>query len=118
MSKNNAKLVELNSSVKEIEDISALTQQVLERDRNIVISHKMAIPTIAYEFLINAAKYLAEHKVADEGATTEINIMDVLSMGVSYRESDGENEGNFTPFAVPGPSFKKAIKDNEVTEED
>ena len=50
---------------------------------------------------------------------TEINLMDVLTVGISYRESeDGEKDGNFTPYAIPGQVFKTTIKSDEVTEDE
>lgn len=120
MSQENAKLVDFKGTPKEMKDISEiakLTQDVLIKDRHINITMADAIPTIAYEFLFSVAQFLDKNK--STGSDTVVNIMNLMEMGVTYRESDdGEKEGNFTPFIQPGTIFKTVIKSDEMTEDD
>lgn len=117
MSKENAVLVEINNNAKEIMDISELARQYLDRENHIKVSNPAAIPTIVHAFMKVAVNYLAEKKSTDTDVA--IDVLGFFDMGVTFRESDeGECDGNFTPFTTPGPVFKKAIKDNEITEED
>lgn len=112
-----ASLIEINNNAKEIIEISETAQKLLARDHKITVSNAMAIPTIVNAFMKTATAYLAEHK--DTNVDVSIDMLGFFDMGVSYRESeDGENDGNFTPFTTPGPVFKKAIKDNDLTEDD
>lgn len=117
MASGNAKLVQLNTNKKEIEEICAKAQKVLDEERNINVSNSLGIAAIAYEFLNAAAQWLAENK--KPGTDISIDLMQIIEMGISYRDSeDGENEGNFTPFVSPGQHFKTVIKDNEMTEDE
>ena len=120
MANENAKLVDFKWTSKEMKDlseISKMTQKVLKEERHISITMAEAIPTIAYEFLYSVAQYLEANK--DPNSDTVVNIMNLIEMGVTYRESaDGEKEGNFTPFIQPGTIFKTIIKSDEMTEDD
>jgi len=112
-----AKLIEINQDVKELEKISTIAQEVLKSERNILISDARAIPTIVYEFLNSAARYL--EKVKSKDKNIQINIFDIFDMGVTYRESDdGEKDGNFTPYLQAGQVLKTTIKSDELTEDD
>lgn len=116
----NAKLIDFNGTSKErkdISEISEITQKVLKSERNINITMAEAIPTIAYEFLYAAAQFLERNKSTDEDIV--VNLMDLMTMGVTYRESDdGEKSGNFTPYVQPGTVLKTVIKSDEVTEDE
>lgn len=117
MSKTTAKLIEINESKKELEAISTITQDVLKKERNIFVSEAQAIPTIAYEFLCSAARYLEQNKSKDKDIV--INLLDIIDMGVTYRGSgDSEKDGNFTPFLQAGQVLKTVIKSDELTEDD
>lgn len=116
MSKEKAVLIEINNNIDEIIEISDTARSILERDNHIMISNAAIVPTIVNAFLTSAAAYLAEHK--DVNKDVIIDMLGFFDMGVSYRDSDGEADGNFTPFVTPGPSFKRAIKDNDVTEDE
>ncbi len=114
---NNAKFIEINEDVEVIQDIARVASEVLKKEFNINISVHEAIPTIWYAFTDQVIKRLSKEKSMD--ADTEINLMDVLTVGISYRESeDGEKDGNFTPYAIPGQVFKTTIKSDEVTEDE
>ena len=116
----NAKLIELTGTRKEVAAITAIAenaQELLKNEHHIDITLASAIPTIAYEFLYSAAQFLDKNKSTD--ADTSINIMNLIEMGVTYRESaDGEKDGNFVPFIQPGTIFKTIIKSDEMTEDD
>lgn len=115
MSKN-AKLIEIRENEKEITKIAEEAAKYLETENNIVVSHALAIPTISYAFLRSAIGYLNTHKAA--GSDIELNLMQLLDLGVSYRENEeAEKEGNFTPYARPGQEFKLLVKDDDETEE-
>lgn len=120
MASENAKLVDFKGTAKELKDISEIakiTQEVLEKERHISISLADAIPTIAYEFMYSVAQFLDKNK--DKNSDTVVNVMNLLEMGVTYRESDdGEKDGNFTPFIQPGTIFKTVIKSDDMTEDD
>ena len=120
MSKEAAKLVELTGSTQEIKSITEIAenaQKLLLEKRNIDISMAMAIPTIVYEFLYSATQFLDQNKSTSND--TIINLMNLIEMGVTYRESeDGEKDGNFVPFIQPGTIFKTVIKSDEMTEDD
>jgi len=120
MSSENAKLVDFKGTAKEMKaltEIAEAAQKVLYKERHINITMADAIPTIAYEFLYSAAQFLDKNKSTDSDIS--VNIMNLLEMGITYRESDdGEKEGNFTPFIQPGTIFKTVIKSDETTEDD
>lgn len=120
MEKDFAKFVELTGTHKEVEaimEIAERAQETLKSQRNISISMASAIPSIAYEFLFNAAQYLDRNKSTSED--TVLNLMNLIELGVTYRESDdGEKDGNFVPFIQPGTIFKTVIKSDEMTEDD
>ena len=110
-----AVFVEITKNQNEINKISEVTQKVLENESNIKITNANVIPTIASTFLRTVASWLSDNKSTDSDIS--IDIMGLMEMGISYRESeDGEANGNFTPFIVPGPEFKQRIKDNDLTE--
>lgn len=110
-----AVFVEITKNEKEIKKISETTQKILENESSITITNANVIPTIAYTFLRTVAAWLGDNKSTESDVL--IDVMGLMEMGVSYRESeDGEANGNFTPFIVPGPEFKQRIKDNELTE--
>ena len=120
MEREKAKLIDITGTRKEVATINAIAekaQEILKHEHNIDITIASAIPTIAYEFLYSAAQFLNNEK-STEGDTS-INIMNLIELGVTYRESDdGEKEGNFVPFIQPGTIFKTVIKSDEMTEDD
>ena len=120
MAAENAKLIELTGTRQEIAQIEAISknaQEILANEHHISISHAGAIPTIAYTFLYSAAQFLDQNKSTTNDII--INLMNLIEMGVTYRESDdGEKDGNFVPFIQPGTIFKTVIKSDEMTEDD
>jgi uncharacterized protein (DUF2164 family) len=112
-----AKLVEIRENEKEIKKIAERAQKYLDSEHNIEINHAEAIPTFVYVFLREAVNFLNEKKAA--GQDVEINLMQLLHLGVSYRENEeAEKEGNYTPYALPGQEFKLLVKDDADTEEE
>ena len=120
MSSENAKLIELTGTKKEVATINAISEQAqenLKSQHKIEISLAQAIPTIVYEFLYATAQFLDKNKSTTSDTT--VNLMNLIEMGVTYRESDdGEKDGNFVPFIQPGTIFKTVIKSDEMTEDD
>lgn len=116
----NAKLVDFNGTATELKnltEISKLAQKTLKDERNINITMAEAIPTIVYEFLYSVGLYLEKNKSTDEDVV--VNLMNLLDMGVTYRETDeGEKTGNFTPYVQAGTILKTVIKSDEMTEEE
>lgn len=115
-STKNTKLIELRDNEKELMKIAERAQKVLDAEHNLVITAHQAVPTIAYVFLRETIAYVNEHKAA--GTDFELNLMQLLDIGVSHRENDeAEKEGNYTPYARPGQEFKLLVKDDNDTEE-
>jgi hypothetical protein len=115
MSQDKARVIEIRQNEKEITKISDRAQKLLDEEYHIVISHAQAIPTIVYAFMKETVNFLNQNKSA--GNDIEINLMQLLDLGISHRESDdAEKEGNFTPYARPGQEFKLLVKDDEETE--
>ena len=115
-----AKLIEFNGDAeqrKNILEIANIAQEVLKEERHINISMAKAIPTIVYEYLLACVQFLEKNKSTNADIT--LNIMDIMDMGITYRESeDGEKTGNFTPFLLPGTVFKTTIKSDELSEDE
>lgn len=111
-------LTEIQANVKEIKEITEITQKILADENKITITNASVIPTIVYKFLRTTAAWLNEKKSTDENIS--IDIMGIMTMGVDYREApeDAELDGNFVPFIEPGPDFKLTIKDNDATEDE
>lgn len=120
MAKEAAKLIDITGTAQEIKnitDISEMAQEILRDKHNIDISVAKALPTIVYEFLYSCAMFLDKNK--STSSDTILNLMNLIEMGVTYRESDeGEKDGNFVPFIQPGTIFKTVIKSDEMTEDD
>jgi hypothetical protein len=110
-----AMLTQITNNKEEILKISEIAQQILARENKITISNAEAIPSIIHAFLRSTVGFLAENKSQTED--TVIDLFGILEVGTTFRESeDGENDGNFTPFATAGPAFRKGVKDNDITE--
>ena len=120
MAAENAKLIDFNGTSKELDDlktIATMTQSILKNERHISITMAEAIPTIVYDFLYACAQFLEKNKSTDSDIS--INLMNLMEMGVTYRESDdGEKNGNFTPYIQPGTIMKTVIKSDEMTEDE
>jgi len=116
MSEGKAKLIEIRDNKKELMEISERAQAVLDQENRIKITQAAAIPTIVYAFLRETINYLNRNKVS--GQDIEINLMQLMDIGISFRESDGEKDGNFTPYITPGQEFKLLVKDDEETEDE
>lgn len=120
-SENNAKLIEFNGTAKEVADIASIAkeaQDILKNEHKINISLADGIPTIVYVFLHCCAKFLERNRDKDEDVT--INVMNMIEMGITYRESpdDSEKSGNFTPFVQAGTELKTIIKSDDLTEDE
>lgn len=114
----NAKFIEVRENETEISAIAAAAHTLLTDEFNINVRVADAIPTIAYAFLRASAAHVASNKPVEPGETYEINLFQLLDLGVSYQEGeDGEKDGNYTPFTNAGQEFKLIIKDDGLTEE-
>jgi len=121
MASENAKLIEFNGTAQEKADLERIAndcQAILEKEHSIKISLAKAIPTIVYEFIYSAAKFLEQNR--DKDSDRVVNLMNLIEMGITYRESpdDSEKGGNFTPFLQPGTILKTIIKSDELTEDE
>lgn len=109
-------LVELRINEKEINEVALNAKTVLANDNNIIVTAEQAIPTIAYAFIKCLMQKVAENRTIDENY--EVDFASLFTIGVAYSErEDGEKEGNFVPYLIPGQEFKLAIKSDEDTEE-
>jgi hypothetical protein len=116
MKEKQCKFITINEDADVIDKISETAQAILDRDNNIQISNPAAIPTIVYQFLKCTIDELNRRK--KPGEDVEINLMHLLDLGITCRESDEEEkDANFTPYCTPGQEFKLAIKDDGITEE-
>lgn len=116
MSEVKARLIEIRDDQKALMEISERAKNVLQQENRIKIGLADAIPTIVYAFLRETINYLNRNKTT--GQDIEVNLMQLMDIGITYRESDGEKEGNFTPFITPGQEFKLLVKDDDETEEE
>ena len=98
----NVKLVEIGDNVEEIREISKNTKIILEENNNISIPD-VAIPTVAYWTMRCAIDYLNKHKEA--GKKVSVNFLNLMELGITYREGDAEKDANFTPYVSPGKEF-------------
>lgn len=116
MENKSCNFITINEDAGIIADISTTTQAVLDKDNHITISNADAIPTIVYQFLKTTIEEL--NKMKKTGEKVEINLMHLLSVGITSRVSeDEEKEANFTPYCTPGQEFKLSVKDDDNTEE-
>lgn len=108
-------LIEITNQKKEMLAICKTAQELLE-DRGIKVSSIEGIATIGHCFIEAVVNYLAENKSTEHDVS--IDLFGWMDAGVTYRASDDDSEcdGNFTPYVVPGPVFKRTIKDNDITE--
>lgn len=115
MDKKPSILITVTEDAEIIEEIAKKTQARLLKENNINISSSAAIPTIICQFLRTTVDAINENKSKGD---VNINLFHILDMGVTYREdTDGEKEGNFTPYTQAGQDFKLGIKDDKLTEE-
>lgn len=114
-----AQLIELRENAAEIQEIADRTAKVLDREHGVIIGDKTAVlPTIVHAFLSTATSFLAEHKPSEPGQSVEINLMQLLDIGISFdADEDAEKEGNYTPYLRPGQEMKLLVKDDNNTEE-
>jgi hypothetical protein len=110
------KFIEIRDNEKELMQIAENARLSLERQMGIKINNASGIPTVVYMFLLETVNFLNKQK--EEGTDVEVNLMNLMTLGISHRESeDGEKEGNFTPYLQPGQELKLLVKDDEDTEE-
>lgn len=126
MSKSKLINLEVRENRKELEEIAERAGIILSEENHIdmVINNEpnyTPLITFAYSFMSETISYL-EKKVKEtirdndqidgsekdeiEGLKNEINVFDLFTIGISFKEfEDGEKDGNFTPYVVPGPEF-------------
>lgn len=110
-----SKFIEVQENVNEINQIAEATFKTLADEFAIKFPDANPLPTVVYVFLKEAAKVLSEQK--EEGSEVSLNLFHMLEMGISHEEVEGEKDGNFTPFAIPGQEFKLMVKSDDSTEE-
>lgn len=90
------KTIEIRENELELIEIATRAEKALVADFNYTIESPHAILTLAYVYMKNMVKYLAENKSMEK--TVEINFINLFNIGISYRENeDAEKEGNFVP---------------------
>lgn len=108
--------IEITENAKEIQKINERAQKLLLDQFGVDVTSATGIPTIAYAFFVSAMAFVNERKAP--GTDYSLNILQLFELGVSHRETEeGEKEGNYTPFIIPGPEFKIIVKDDSETEE-
>ena len=113
-----AQLIEIAKNEKEIVSIAETAAEMLARDNGIAISNSNAIPTIVDAFFKSMIYWLDKNKSKDSDII--LDVLGYVNLGINYREApeDAENKGNFAPITEPGEIFKRAIKDNDDTEDE
>jgi hypothetical protein len=116
MSKEHARLIEVEFNRKEIGDIEELAQAVLDEKHNVVINKKEALTTIAYVYFDTMSKYIAKNRKPTE--SIEINFADLFKMGIEYNErgKDSEKNGNATGYIEIGKEFTIDSKNDDGEE--
>lgn len=108
--------IEIKVNEKEVLKIAERAQKLLKEQFGVDVTSVSGIPTITYAFISSAMSFVNERKSQD--GEYKLNIMELFDLGVSYRAAEeGEKDGNFTPFMIPGQEFKLLIKDDSSTEE-
>jgi len=115
MTEKRMELIESTNNADEIKAIAIRTQDMLKNEYNAYVSDWVAVALVSATFMKAAAEYLSEEKSPDENVI--LNMFDLFDFGVTHRESDGEKDGNYTPFLAPRPALKTLMKDDNDTEE-
>jgi hypothetical protein len=109
--------IEIRENEKEIKKISERAQTLLLEQFGIDVTNSEGIPTIAYAFFSSAMAFVNERKAP--GTDYSVNLMQLFEIGINHRVTeDGEKEGNYVPFLVPGQEFKLMVKDDSETEQE
>lgn len=109
------KHIEITENKQEIELIAQKTCEILSAEHGISITEQAAAGTVAYVFLKQAIKFVSENR--QENTEVVINLFQLLDVGVSHEEVDGEKDGNYVPFVAPGQEFKLLVKSDDGTED-
>lgn len=116
MAETKQRVIEIRDNRKEIMEIAERTNISSKSKYGMSFKNPEWIPTLAYEFMMQAVLFLNEKKAA--GEDVELNMFQLFDMGITHRENDeAEKEGNFTPYLTPGQEFKLLVKDDGDTEE-
>lgn len=108
----NAKFVEIRENNKELNDAAQAAKDVLFDDYNIAINYGEAIPTIAYAFIKEAARFLSSNKV--DGEDTRLELFDLLTLGINFTDTENDEKlNNFEPTVIPGAEMKRIIEDEQ-----
>lgn len=109
--------VEVRENLKEISEINHRATAELQT-MGISVAPEQATATIAYVWLKNAAKLVAE-KADATGQEFELNVFQLFDLGIDGREGseDSEKDGNRTPTLQAGQELKLLMKSDLHTED-
>lgn len=111
-----AKFVEVRENAAEINEINKAAAAELAAS-GINVTPEQTVGTIAYVFLKNAIKVVAD-KAHATGEDVELNMFQLFDIGITHRENEeSEKDGNKTPYLRPGQQMKLIIKSDDDTEE-
>jgi hypothetical protein len=115
-----AKLIEIESNEKELDEICEIAQKYLARENHIEISNAKALPTIVDGFFRTALSYIASKKSKEE--EYKINFFDLFKLGIEYQasEDDADNIGSYQPIVESGEDMRLifAKNDEKLVDED
>lgn len=112
-----SQFVEVRENLAEITEINRRATAELQT-MGINVAPDQATATIAYVWLKNAARLVAE-KADATGQEFELNIFQLIDLGIDGREGseDSEKDGNRTPTLQAGQELKLLMKSDANTEE-
>lgn len=112
-----AKLIEIRENNKEISNAAEAAKDVLYDEYNIAINHSAGIPTIAYNFIKEAVKFLSNNK--KEGEDTRLELFDLLTLGINFTDtSEDEKLNNFEPTVIAGSGLNSLVEDNKNNDDE
>lgn len=116
MTMEKVKYVEVSpEDALDINAINEAAKEALKRDANIRIDPPHVISTIAYHFLRQTINHVKA--TAEPGTQSEVNLFNLLTVGISIEDIDAEKDGNIVPYLEPGQEMKLLVKSDGDTED-
>lgn len=116
MTTKQVKYVEVSpEDALDINAINAATCEALKRQSNISINPERLVSTIAHAFLRQTILHAKAN--AEPGTQTEINLFNLVTLGISIEDVDAEKDGNIVPYLEPGQEMKLLVKSDGDTED-
>lgn len=112
-----AKFIEIRENNKEMNAAAQAAKECLFDEYNIAINYGEAIPTIAYAFIKEAARFLSSNKT--EGEDTRLELFDLITLGINFTDTENDEKlNNFEPTVMAGPELKKIIEDERASSDE